>query len=145
MGVRNLRWAIRDEVPSKRDARRTMRLPWRLSLVQGLLWAGATVMLTIMYGLVDPQLIPPKTLFVVGMSGVVVVAIAYLFIDFTLRPIVAELISAGFHRRKRTGVKSRAVVSWMVGSAIPIIGILLVVAFGGGAGRDLQTRPVRRG
>ncbi|SDU81125.1 adenylate cyclase [Gordonia westfalica] len=129
VGVRNLRWAIRDEVPSKRDARRTMRLPWRLSLVQGLLWAGATVMLTIMYGLVDPQLIP-KTLFVVGMSGVVVVAIAYLFIDFTLRPIVAELISAGFHRRKRTGVKSRAVVSWMVGSAIPIIGILLVVAFG---------------
>lgn len=133
VGVRNLRWAIRDEAPTKRDARRTMRLPWRLSLVQGLLWAGATVMLTIMYGVADPQLIP-KTLFVVGMSGVVVVGISYLFIDFTLRPIVAELISAGFHRRKRTGVKTRAVVSWMVGSAIPIIGILLVVAFG--VGRD---------
>ncbi len=129
VGVRVLRWAIRDETPSKRDARRTMRLPWRLSLVQGLLWAGATVMLTIMYGVLDPQLIP-KTLFVVGLSGVVVVAISYLFIEFTLRPVVAELISAGFHRRKRSGVMSRSVVSWIAGSAIPVIGILLVVAFG---------------
>ncbi|ANY24939.1 adenylate/guanylate cyclase domain-containing protein [Gordonia terrae] len=129
VGVRDLRWAIRDVAPTKRDARRTMRLPWRLSLVQGFLWGIATVMLTIMYGIVDPQLIP-KTLFVVSLSGVVVVAISYLFIDFTLRPVAAELISAGHRRRKRTGVKARSVVSWMVGSAIPIIGILLVLAFG---------------
>ncbi|MEO9328021.1 adenylate/guanylate cyclase domain-containing protein [Gordonia aurantiaca] len=129
VGVRVLRWAIRDVEPTKRDARRTMRLPWRLSLVQGLLWGGATVMLTIMYGVVEPELIP-KTLFVVGLSGVVVVAISYLFIEFTLRPVVAELISAGYRRRKRTGVMSRSVVSWIAGSAIPIIGILLVVAFG---------------
>ncbi|MBD0863439.1 adenylate/guanylate cyclase domain-containing protein [Gordonia sp. zg691] len=137
VGVRDLRWAIRGELPTKRDARRTMRLPWRLSLVQGLLWGVATVLLTILYGIVDPQLIP-KTLFVAGLSGVVVVAISYLFIDFTLRPIAAELISAGHRRRKRTGVRARSVVSWMVGSAIPIIGILLVVAFG--LARDETTK-----
>ncbi|MEE4025126.1 adenylate/guanylate cyclase domain-containing protein [Gordonia sp. PKS22-38] len=129
VAVRDLRWAIADRPPTKRDARRTMRVPWVLSLVQGMLWGGATVMFTLMYGIVDPQLIP-KTLFVVGLSGIVVVSISYLLIDFTLRPVAAELISAGFHRRKRSGVRARSVVSWIVGSAIPIVGIMLVVGFG---------------
>ena len=43
VGVRDLRWAIRDVAPTKRDARRTMRLPWRLSLVQGFLWGIAAI------------------------------------------------------------------------------------------------------
>lgn len=127
--VRDLQWAIRDRPPTARDAREAQRVPWRLTAVQGALWLIATVMFTIMYGIVEPELIP-KTVFVVGMSGVVVVAIAYLLIDFTLRPVAADIISAGYHRRKRSGVRSRSIVSWSVGSGIPIVGILLVVAFG---------------
>ncbi|MDL9938574.1 adenylate/guanylate cyclase domain-containing protein [Gordonia sp. ABSL1-1] len=127
--TRDLRWAIRGLQPTERDARRTMRASWRLTRMQGLLWGGATVMFTLMYGIVDPELIP-KTLFVVAMSGVVVVAISHLLIEFTLRPVAADLLSAGYRRRKRSGVRSRSVVSWIIGSAIPIVGILLVVGFG---------------
>ncbi|GAA3702063.1 adenylate/guanylate cyclase domain-containing protein [Gordonia hankookensis] len=127
--VRDLRWAIRDQKPTAKDARRAQRAPWRLVLIQGVLWGVATVMFTIMYGVLDPDLIP-KTFFVVGLSGFVVVAVSYLLIEFALRPVAAEVITAGYHRRKRSGVRSRSIVSWMVGSAIPIVGILLVVFFG---------------
>ncbi|MFT4127505.1 MAG: adenylate/guanylate cyclase domain-containing protein [Gordonia sp. (in: high G+C Gram-positive bacteria)] len=129
--VRDLRWTIRDQVPTAADARRTERVPGKLTRVQGTLWAVATVMFTIIYGVIDPRLIP-KTLFVVGFSGVVVIAISSLLVEFTLRPVAANLISAGYRRRRRSGVRSRAVTSWMIGSGIPIVGILLVVAFGVG-------------
>ncbi|NED68456.1 hypothetical protein G3I15_46760, partial [Streptomyces sp. SID10244] len=84
--VRDLRWAIRDQKPTAKDARRAQRAPWRLVLIQGVLWGVATVMFTIMYGVLDPDLIP-KTFFVVGLSGFVVVAVSYLLIEFALRPV----------------------------------------------------------
>ncbi|MGC5257332.1 adenylate/guanylate cyclase domain-containing protein [Gordonia sp. DT218] len=127
--VRDLRWAIRGRQPSARDARRTQRAPWRLVAIQGMLWGVATVMFTIMYGVLDPALIP-KIFFVVALSGVVVVANSYLLVEFAMRPVLAEVISAGYGRRKRSGVRARSLVSWLAGSAIPITGILLVVLFG---------------
>ncbi|MGC4934687.1 adenylate/guanylate cyclase domain-containing protein [Gordonia sp. DT30] len=127
--VRDLQWAIRDRPPTARDARRARRAPWRLVSIQAILWFGAVIMFTLCYGIPDPDLIP-KTIFVIGLSGVVVVAISYLLVEFSLRPVAAELISAGYGRRKRSGVRSRSIVSWLVGSAIPVTGILLVVLFG---------------
>ncbi|MGV9712994.1 adenylate/guanylate cyclase domain-containing protein [Gordonia sp. NPDC003424] len=127
--VRNLRWAIRRVPPTARDARRAQRAPLVLVAIQAALWGVATVMLTIMYGVLDPDLIP-KAFFVVGMSGVVVVMASYLLIEFAMRPVMAEVISAGFRRRERSGILSRAVVSWIAGSAIPTVGIMLIVLFG---------------
>ncbi|MGC5247485.1 adenylate/guanylate cyclase domain-containing protein [Gordonia sp. DT219] len=127
--VRDLQWAIRDRRPTERDARRARRAPWRLVSIQAVLWTGAVIMFTLCYGILDPDLIP-KTIFVIGLSGVVVVAVSYLLIEFSLRPVAADLISAGYGWRKRSGVRSRSVVSWLVGSAIPVTGILLVVLFG---------------
>ncbi|GAB91121.1 adenylate/guanylate cyclase domain-containing protein [Gordonia rhizosphera] len=127
--IRDLTWSIQGRAPTAKDARRTQRAPWRLVVIQAGLWAAATVIFTTMYGVIDPALIP-KTFFVVTLSGVVVVSLSYLFIEFALRPVMAEVISAGYRRRKRSGIRSRAIVAWLVGSAVPIVGILLVVLFG---------------
>ncbi len=127
--TRDLRWAIRREQPTKGDAKRTQRVPIRLLGLQAMLWLGAVVMFTIMYGVQSPMLIP-KMFFVIGLSGTVVVGVSYLLIELALRPVSADLISAGYRRRKRSGVLSRSVVAWIVGSATPIVGILLVVSFG---------------
>ncbi|MFW0797518.1 adenylate/guanylate cyclase domain-containing protein [Gordonia sp. CPCC 205515] len=129
VALRDLRWSIQQRIPTRDDARRAQRAPRRLVAIQGVLWAIATVMFTIMYGVMDPNLIP-KVLFVVGLSGVVVVTASDLLIEFAMRPVQAEVISAGYRRRQRTGILSRAVVSWIAGSAVPIIGIILVVFFG---------------
>ncbi|GAA1482711.1 adenylate/guanylate cyclase domain-containing protein [Gordonia sinesedis] len=127
--VKNLRWAIEDRPPTADDARRTHRVTGGLVRMEILLWGGAVIFFTIAYGVRDANLIP-KALFVIAMSGVVVVAVSQLLIEFALRPVAAELISAGYGRRKRSGVRARSITSWLVGSAIPVIGILLVVMFG---------------
>ncbi len=127
--VRRLQWSIREREPTPADARRTQRLPWTLTMIQATLWFIGMVGFTIMYGIVEPELIP-KIIFVTGMAGLVVVSIGYILIEFTLRPVAAGLISHGFRRRKRTGLRARWVLAWIAGSAIPLVGILLVVLFG---------------
>ncbi len=136
--VRNLRWSIRDEKPTPRDVRKTRRSPWTLVLIQAVLWAGAAALGTTGYGIYEPRLIP-KILFIVTFSGAVVVGISYLLVEFSMRPVLAEMIGVGFSGRKRGGVRTRAMVSWLVGSGIPLTGVLLVVLFRlifGGDGHD---------
>ncbi|GAB19179.1 adenylate cyclase [Gordonia effusa NBRC 100432] len=126
--VRDLKWSIRDEKPTKRDARKTRRAPWKLVMIQAVLWLLAAALATVAYGIYDPRLIP-KVLFIVIFSGAVVVGISYLLVDFAMRPVLAEVISAGFSGRKRAGMRTRALISWLVGSGIPLTGILLVGLF----------------
>lgn len=127
--VRSLSWAIAEREPTKADARRTRRAPWTLVRLQGSLWLGAVILLTTCYGIVDPEVIP-KVVFTSSMSGIVVVAVSYLFVEFALRPINATLIDAGFRRKRRGGVGPRAILFWMLGSGIPLTGIILVLLFG---------------
>lgn len=126
--VRALRWAIRGDAPTAQDAKRARRAPWRLVALQSLLWQGATVLLTVLYGAADPQLIP-KILLVVAFSGTVVVAIASLLAEFILRPTEADLLAAGFRTGRRMRLRGRAIAAWSVGSGVPIVGMLLVAVF----------------
>ncbi len=127
--VGSLRWAIDDRVPSARDARAVLTLPWRLTVVQAVLWFGGTLLLTTLYGLVVPELIP-KVLLVVGLSAVVVCAISYQFTEFAMRPAAARAMSVGFRPRRRGRLRGRALLSWAVGSGVPIVGMFFVVFFG---------------
>ncbi len=126
--VRDLRWAIRGEKPTAADARNARRVPGRLVMLQSLLWLVAAVWLTIACGVVDPQLIP-KIAFVLAFSGTVVVAISSMLAEFILRPTEAELLAAGFTTGRRMRLRGRAVTAWLVGSGVPIVGILLVALF----------------
>lgn len=116
--VRALRWAIRGDTPTGQDAKRARRAPWRLVALQSLLWQGATVLFTVLYGVADPQLIP-KILLVVAFSGTVVVAIASLLAEFILRPTEADLLAAGFRTGRRMRLRGRAIAAWSVGSGCP--------------------------
>ncbi|NMO03601.1 adenylate/guanylate cyclase domain-containing protein [Gordonia sp. TBRC 11910] len=126
--VRDLKWSIRDTKPTPRDVRKTRRAPWKLIVIQGILWSGAAVLGSVAYGVYDPRLIP-KIMLVVLFSGAVVVGISYLLVDFAMRPVLADVIKAGYSGRKRAGLRTRAFMSWLVGSGIPLTGILLVSLF----------------
>ncbi|MGZ8177228.1 adenylate/guanylate cyclase domain-containing protein [Williamsia sp. SKLECPSW1] len=128
--VRQLRWAIRDQVPTPTEARRARWIPWKLTALQAVFWIAAVIMFTICYGVLEPILIP-KIFLVVGLSGTVVCAISYLLSEFSLRPIAARIIAAeaGSARRRRGALRTRAFISWSVGSGIPIVGMFLVVSF----------------
>ncbi|AUH67921.1 adenylate/guanylate cyclase domain-containing protein [Gordonia sp. PS3] len=134
MTVRSLKWSMRDQVPTRDDARRTAWARRRLTALQALLWVGAAVMLGIWYGVVDPILIP-KVVLIVLMSGIVVIAIVNIFVDVLLRPVYAKLMQAGFSVRG-SSVRSRALSAWLIGTGVPLSGVFMVVLFAATSGRS---------
>ncbi|MFT3716137.1 MAG: adenylate/guanylate cyclase domain-containing protein [Gordonia sp. (in: high G+C Gram-positive bacteria)] len=125
--VRALRWSINDQVPTAADVKRTRRALRRLLILQFALWTGGAALLSLLYGLHDPNLIL-KVILVTEMSGLVVVAISSLLTDILLRPVAARILQAGFGWRG-SSMRSRAIMSWVVGTGIPLLGIFLVVIF----------------
>lgn len=127
--VQSLRWSIRREEPTAGQAKAALTAPWRLTALQAVLWAGGTVVMTIGYGSIDPELIP-KIALVTGLSGVVVCAISYQITEFALRPAAAQALEAGFRAPRRGRLRMRAATAWAIGSGVPILGIVLVTIFG---------------
>ena len=128
MLVRSMRWSINEQVPTADDVKGTRRALRRLLILQFCLWLGGAAVLGLLYGLHDPRLII-KVVLVAVMSGLVVVAISNLLTEILLRPVAARILQAGYSWRGNS-MRSRAVMSWVVGTGIPLLGIFLVAAFG---------------
>ena len=123
--INSVRWAIEERPPTRADQRNTFLAPWRLTRVLLALWGTGTVLLTLLYALVDTSFIPK---FALGISfpGVVVSASCYLFTEFALRPVAAQALEAGRPpRRIAHGVMGRTMLVWALGSGVPVLGILL--------------------
>ncbi len=128
MMLRALKWSIEDKIPTPRDVKRLLRVRRRLVLLELLLWFGAAILLGILYGRIDTELVP-KTVLITVMSGLVVVVISNLLADVLLRPVSAKILKAGLGW-KGSSMRSRAVLSWLIGTGVPVLGIFLVVFFG---------------
>lgn len=88
-----LRWAIEERKPTPTDERNTFLAPWRIALVDLVLWGAGTLLLTVLYGLVDTMFIP-RFLFGVSFCGVLVATACYLLAEFALRPVAAQALEA---------------------------------------------------
>ncbi|GAB2935314.1 adenylate/guanylate cyclase domain-containing protein [Rhodococcus aerolatus] len=127
--LRSLRWAIDGDEPTVADQRRTLAVPWRLTLIQAALWGGAAVVLGTLYGLADANVLP-KVLFTIVFSGVVVCANAYVLTEFALRPVAARALAAGVPKLRRSArIGWRTVTLWVIGSGIPVLGLMVVAVF----------------
>ncbi len=124
-----LRWAVEDRPPSREDQRNTFLAPWRLAEIHLVLWGVGSALFTTLYGLADTKFIP-RFLFAVGFAGIVVSTSGYLFTEFALRPVAAQALEAGRPpRRLAAGIMGRLMTVWLLGSAVPILGIVLAAVF----------------
>ncbi len=121
-----LAWALEGREPDTRDREVALRVPLRLTVMQGLLWAGATVLFTVLTVLLQPDR-AISTALTVGIAGTIGCGIAYLLTEFALRPLAARALAGEpFRRRPRgAGVGARMVIFWMVGSAAPVAGLIV--------------------
>lgn len=123
--ITNVRWAIEEREPSPGDLRKTFLAPWRLTRVLLVLWAAGTLLLTLLFGLQDSQFVP-KVLLGISFPGIVVSASCYLFTEFALRPVAAQALEVGPPpRRFAPGIMGRTLMVWLLGSGVPVLGILL--------------------
>lgn len=127
--VTALRWAIEERRPSSDDERNTFLAPWRVAIVDLILWATGAALTTTLYGLVNTMFIP-RFLVVVNFCGVLVATASYLITEFALRPVAAQALEAGPPpRRLSAGIMGRTMMVWFLGSAVPVIGIALLAFF----------------
>lgn len=129
--VRALRWAIEERIPKPTvtDQRNTMTAPFRLAMIVLGLWGVGTTLMTTIYGLHDPEFIP-KIGFSLGFCGIVVSTASYLLTEFALRPVAAQALSAGpAPKRLAPGVMGRIMNTWLLGSGVPLFGIILAAVF----------------
>nr|MCH9731533.1 adenylate/guanylate cyclase domain-containing protein [Actinomycetes bacterium] len=119
-----LGWSIVRRPPTRADQRNTLRAPWRLARIHLVLWGIGAVLLSTLYGLSDQHFVP-KFLFGTGFIGVVAATNCYLVSEFALRPAAAQAIAAGHSPGwLAAGVKGRIMTVWILGSGIPVLGIV---------------------
>ena len=124
--VRSLRWIFDERPPDERERRRSLRAPLRLTALQFGLWAGATALFTLLSVLLQPE----RTLAValtVGTASIVVSGVAYLLSDFVLRPVAARALEGTrlTDPPRGVGVRTRALIFWCVGTAAPVVALVL--------------------
>ncbi|MGH3519631.1 MAG: adenylate/guanylate cyclase domain-containing protein [Haloechinothrix sp.] len=125
-GLRVLRWVTEGADFDDRQRRSTLRLPAEFTLMQASFWFGGLLLFTTLYAFAEPEIVP-KVAFSIILSGTVTCAIAYLLSEFALRPIAARALSTGPpQRRLVVGVTIRTLFFWGVGSAAPVVGLMLV-------------------
>ncbi|MDT5145818.1 MAG: adenylate cyclase, partial [Mycobacterium sp.] len=124
-----LRWAIEERKPTREDERNTFLAPWRVAVVDLILWGVGAVLSTTLYGLVNVMFIP-RFLVAVSFCGVLVATGSYLLTEFALRPVAAQALEAGPPPRRLTaGIMGRTMMVWFLGSGVPVVGIGLVAVF----------------
>ncbi|MBD8507928.1 HAMP domain-containing protein [Hoyosella sp. G463] len=123
--LKDLRWSRTGDAPTKRQRRIALATPWRLTFIQLVLWSTALVVFTVWYGSIEPEILA-KVAFTLASAGIVVCAIAYLLSEFALRPVAAEVLSYGDSPGRRAGAISRSMVSWIVGTGVPVSGLMVI-------------------
>src|SRR5690349_12753715 len=121
--LRGLRWILEEREPTSKERRTALRIPIRLTLIQGLLWTGGVIVFTAQALVLQPDR-ALGTAFAIFISGLVVSTIAFLETEFALRPIAAQALTG--HRRRRvgmTGVQARLLLFWGIGTAAPVVGL----------------------
>ncbi|MEV6557003.1 adenylate/guanylate cyclase domain-containing protein [Nocardia sp. NPDC051756] len=129
-GLRALRWATDpNQVPNEAEQIAAAAVPRRLVMRQAVLWFAGAAVLTPLYGVVEPALIP-KILLGIGFSSIVVCANSYLIAEFALRAVTARVLDAAPSRRRRgMGVFIRSLIAWMLGAGVPVALSMIVAVW----------------
>ena len=124
--LRALRWATSGREPDETERQQALRVPFRLTQMQALLWLGGTVLFTLLSVLIQPDRAITTGL-TVGIAAMVVSGIAFMLTEFVLRPISARALAGApvTERPRGAGVADRMVIFWCLGTAAPIVGLVI--------------------
>ncbi len=139
--LRALRWATSGREPDEKERQQALRVPFRLTQMQVLLWMGGTVVFTLLSVLIQPERAVTTGL-TVGIAGMVVSGIAFMLTEFVLRPISARALAGApvTERPRGAGVADRMVIFWCLGTAAPIVGLVIAAILSLTTGDTSRTR-----
>ena len=127
VGRRRLRrmagWLLEDRVPDPEERRQALRMPRRVVAIHAVIWLLATVVFGALNATYSWEL-GQRVAISVALGGMTTCVFVYLLAERQLRPVAARALAAGVgDRALGPGVKTRAVLTWVLGTAVPIVGI----------------------
>ncbi len=121
-----LHWVTRSGVPTASQARCTLALPTWLTLMQLSIWLFGAALFGGLYGYHDLRLVP-KIVGVITLAGFVVCGVVYQLAGLVMRPITAIVLGSYVPARRQQGLAVRSVGSWLLGSGLPLLGMILIM------------------
>jgi adenylate cyclase len=130
LSMRGMLAAARQErAPTEAERRLVLRGPIRVGMRMGALWAMAAVVFAVL-NLRYSGLLAFEVAITVALAGVTTTAVGYLLTERLLRPITARVLQADAPDRPEVpGVAARALLAWALGTAVPVLGAMLVGVF----------------
>ena len=123
------RWIQEQRPPTDAELTAVLRAPLRLFFVHTTVWLTAAVVFSMLNVIVEFELVA-RVGFTVALAGLVTSAIAYLLAERITRPLAKAALSISSVSKPRLpGITTRTVLGWMLGSGVPLIGLIIVGIF----------------
>ena len=130
---RAIAWALEGRPPTLAERFAVLREPWRQALRPLLFWVLAALLyggITALAGAgwITVVRVVEGTL----IGGVTTCALAYLLIERSFHPLLAHVLDGVPDERPRTpGVRTRLLLTWAVGSGVPLLAMAFVLFLDG--------------
>jgi adenylate cyclase len=119
-------WLEEERAPTAAERRIVLRGPRRLVTVHLAIWSLAVVVFGVLNSVFSLEL-AQRVAITVALGGLTTCAFVYLLAERQLRPTAARALASGVDQdRLAPGVKARAVLAWALGTAVPMLGLMLV-------------------
>jgi len=124
-------WAIEGRAPTEAERIAVLQEPWRQALRPLVFWVIGAVLYPVLSRMAGADWV---TMLRVAegtlIGGATTCALGYLMIERSFRPLFAGALSGNPERGIHTpGVRLRLLLTWAVGSGVPLAAIALVVLF----------------
>ena len=123
-----LRWLRSGAPATDKDRRRVIRAPAKVLLVPTVFWAGGVVLFSLLNTAYSWQLSLSVGI-AIALGGFGTGIFTYLMVQRILRPVAAIALADGLPDNiSLPGISWRIILSWALGTGVPVLGIVLVSA-----------------
>ncbi|HET9076693.1 MAG TPA: adenylate/guanylate cyclase domain-containing protein [Acidimicrobiales bacterium] len=114
--------------PDESQQKAVIRIPLILATFQATYWLVAAVLFAGFNSLIEDRL-PVQIGLTMAISGLLTSADSYLLGETIVRPLAARALASGPPPGMQVpGVRARALLAWLLSSAVPVTGLMLVAA-----------------
>jgi adenylate cyclase len=122
--IRN--WLRSDRPATEEERQNVLRAPYGVVRVHAVLWGLAAVVFGALNWTYAPE-VGQRVAMTIVLGGLTTCAVAYLLTERMLRPAATRALAEGVGDETHApGVKARALLAWMLGTGIPLVGLILI-------------------
>jgi adenylate cyclase len=117
--------------PDEREHRLTLRLPVQVVKVEALGWVAAGILFAVVNAAAASWVSAAVAAAAIWLGGETTCALSYLAAERVLRPITALALAArSADETVAPGVRARLVMAWLLGTGVPLLGVVAVGTVG---------------